>query len=831
MLNGLGSDFFFALRQLRRSPGFAITAMVTLALGIGVTTAVYSLVDGVLLRPFPLPYAEQLMAVHTVEQDPGGGPWWHATSWPDYLDWRARNHTFSGMAALFADDRLVSRENGSGGVVVPLNRVSENYFDVVGVRPKMGRNFVGDDEQAGNHVAILSYGFWQRLLGGDTHAVGQTILVSDEPYTVIGVMPQGFVEPREQTAQIWTSIALLLEGSAPRAKLRDPGDAEVIGRLKPGVTQQQAIADLSAIQRALEQSYPEIRYQNAVGVRSQLEDVAGSMRPLFYLLLAAVLAVLLIVCTNVGGLMLTRAMRRRGEMALRTALGASPWRVWRQLLMESLMLGTCGGVLGAGLGWGLLRWTFSLIPRDIPRIHEVGLSWRVLCFTAGIALLSALVSGVLPAWRLTRMSPIAALREQGQHATAGRRTRWLQNTLVVVQTTLGVALLIGSGFLIRGFVNVRDAKVGFEADHLLEFNLPLTQARYPDARKPAFYHTLIPKLAAIPGVRSASAGYPLPLLGYAGWAATEIDGRVNPPEGVVGTEVGEAEPGFLETLGVPLMRGRLFTNADDNPNARLVAMVNQAFVKRFFPDRDPIGRHIRPDMRELRNQAKYIDPQGDADREIVGVIADWQQDSLIDPPEPYAVFPYAQASALMRPFLVMRVSGDPLEYVKASAAAVTSIDPALFLLSPRSMEMHLGEATGTQRFETWLIAGFSGIALFLTGVGLYSMLATMVTARTREIGVRMAIGAARGDVAWLVLVRAAMLVAAGVAAGAVVVAVALRVVNSSDWAHELLFGVSWSDPRMLLPMAAVLGAVALCGCLLPTWRAMRIDPARALRDE
>jgi putative ABC transport system permease protein len=734
------------------------------------------------------------------------------------------------MAAVYVDARLMSREGGAGAVA-DLNRVSANYFDVLGVQPIMGRNFAAADEQPGHHVAILSYGFWQRVFGGDAHAVGQTILISDEPYTVIGVMPQGLAEPRDETAQVWSNIAFLLEGSVPRAKTRDSPVAEVIGRLKPGVTQEQAQADLSTIQAALAQSYREIHDQNAVGVHSELEDVAGSIQTPLYLLLAAVMAVLLIVCTNVAGLMLTRAMRRSGETALRMALGASQWRVWRQMLMEALVPGVCGGLMGALLAWGLLRVAPPLIPEDIPRIGEVGLSWRVLCFTAAISLLCVLLSSVAPAWKLTRVAPITALREQGKQTTAGRRTQWFQNTLVVVQTMLGVALLLGSGFLIRGFVNTRNVKTGFRTDHLFSFNLPLTEVRYPHPTRALFYRELIPKLAAIPGVQSASGGYPLPLQDAHASATVEIDGRPNAPGYEQSTLVGVAEPGFFETLGVPLMRGRLFTAADDDKNAPPVAVVNQAFVKRYFPNEDPVGRVIRPDIRELRNQAKDIDPAADELRQIVGVVADTRQDSLIDPPEPMTVFPFAQASELMRPRLVMRVAGDPMRYEKAAANVVQGIDPTITLLAPWSGEMQLNMMTGTQRFETWLITGFSAIALFLAGLGLYSMLATMVTTRTREIGVRMAIGAARSDVARLILARATVLLVAGLAAGSAIAAVALRVVNTSDWAHELLFGVSWGDPRMIVPMAAVFGVVALSGCLMPTWRATRIDPSRALRDE
>src|SRR5215470_4002942 len=431
MFRSLQSDLIVALRQLRRAPGFAITVIATLALGIGVTTAVYSLVDGVLLRPFPLPHPEQLMALFTVSREPAGNIDWHSTSWPDLRDWQTHSHTFAGLAGVFPDYRLVSREDGGGGAVIPVNRVSTNYFDVLEVQPAMGRGFADWDEQAGHHVAILSYGFWQRVVGGDPHIAGRTIRISDEPYTVIGVMPQGFVEPRDETAEVWTSVALYMEGATPPAKIRDDAMAKVVGRLRAGVT---------AVQAGMAASFPEIHDQNAVAIETVQEQVGNNVRTPLVLLLAAVFAVLLIVCTNVVGLILTRATRRSGEAALRTALGASRWRVWRQMLIEGLLIGGCGGVLAAGLAWGVLRVALPAIPQDIPRMAEIGMSWRVLFFAAAISLVCAVASSVAPAWKLARVEPVQALRAQGTQITEGRKARRLQSALVVVQTMLGVAL-------------------------------------------------------------------------------------------------------------------------------------------------------------------------------------------------------------------------------------------------------------------------------------------------------------------------------------------------------------------------------------------------------
>jgi putative ABC transport system permease protein len=427
--------------------------------------------------------------------------------------------------------------------------------------------------------------------------------------------------------------------------------------------------------------------------------------------------------------------------------------------------------------------------------------------------------------------PIEALREQGPTTTTGRRAGYLQNTLVIVQTALGFALLLASGLLIRGFINVRNVHTGFNADHLLSFLLPLTPNRYPDAKKVLFYDDLLPKLAAIPGVRSVSAGHPLPLRGTYHSATVEIDGRANPPDNPLTTFAGEAEPGFFETLGVPLLQGRLFTAADNNLKSPFVAIVNQAFVKKYFPDVNPIGRHIRPDISELRNQALDIDPTSTRDREIIGVVANTQQYSMTDPPQPMAVFPYAQASALMRPTVILRVVGDPMQYEKPAQAVVAGIDPFLFLIYPHSMTEQVQQNSSMQRFETMLVTAFASIAIFLTGLGLYATLAAMVRARTREIGLRMAIGAERRDIAIFVLMRGGSLVFSGLLIGSVIALAASRSVASAGWARPLLFGVSWFDPRTYLMILLVLGAVSLAACFLPTWRAVSVDPMRVLRDE
>jgi putative ABC transport system permease protein len=831
MLASLRSDLLFALRQLRRLPGFALTAILTLALGIGTTTAVYALIDGILLKPLPLPHPEQLIAVYTQYAQAGQSPWNGETSYPNYLDWRAHTRSFTHLAAYFGDNRLVSRSNGMDGDVIPICRVTGNYFKALGVQPILGRDFTFDDDKPGHHVAILRYSFWQRRFAGNRNILGSAILVSDIPYTIIGVMPKELIEPRaEDQAELWTSFATLLDGSAPPGRQRDNGVANIIGRLRPGVTQAQARAELSTIQASLAKTYAEDRFTSSVFLQSQQEDLTGDSRPTLLLLLAAVLSLLLIVCTNSSGLMLTRTMNRRGEIALRMALGSSSGRVWQQLLIESILLALAGGAIGTGLAYVLLHAALPLVPDNVPRLDQVAIDGRVLAFTALLSFLCAIVSSLAPAWRLTRISPLESLREQSQ-STSGRRSHRSHHVLVIAQTALSFALLLASGLLIRGFLNVRNAQTGFRPDHLLRFQLPLTNARYPDAKKPLFYKEYLPKLAAIPGVRSASAGYPAPLIGSYHSAPVEIDGRPNPPDKDLTARVGEAEPGYYETLGVPLLMGRTITEADNDPKAPFVALVNQTFVRRYFPGVNPIGRHIRLDLSQLRNQSNELDPTSGNQREVIGVLADFQQTSVTDPPHPMAILPYAQASMLMRPAIVLRVAGDPLEYARPAQAAVDSIDPTLFLLGPETMEMHLSQLSGNQRFQTLILTAFASIALFLCALGLYATLANMVATRTREIGLRIAIGADRRDVVWLILARAAALVLSGLTLGSALAIGTARSIASAGWARPLLFGVTWFDPRTWLLILLVLLAVSLIACLIPIRRAVRVDPIRVLRDQ
>lgn len=830
-LEGLIQDFKYALRQLRLSPAFALLVLITLALGIGATTAIYSLVDGVLLRPLPLPHPEQLVAIHTVGTGPDSESTWIDTSYPNYIDWRDRNVSFSGLAAVTGDSRLVSRPDGSEGEIARLGRTSLNYFDVLGVTPELGRGFAAGEDKPGSNTVILSYAYWQRTFAKNPHVLGAKLLISSQPFTIIGVMPQNFVEPQREQSDMWVTLAIYFEGNAPRGEVRESGIVDVIGRLKPGVSMQKASADLGAIQSSLAQSYPEIRDQNGVNLQLKLADLTGDLRPALLLLMAAVLALLLIVCTNVAGLMLIRSLKRRGEIALRAALGASRGRIWRQLLIESLLFGISGGVAGIALAYLLLRVALPFVPNNIPRIGEVGINLRVLVFTFVTTLVCAVVSTLYPAWNLAHAQPIDALRGLGQNATSGKSSHRFQSILVVVQTSLGLVLLVASIFLIRSFVNVRNVNTGFKADHLYAFMVPLTASRYPDEKKVRFFDDLLPRLAALPGVHSASGAYPTPLSGSYHEASVEIDGKANPPDHPLTTLVGVVEPGYLETIGCPLLRGRSIKDADNHPNSPLVTVVNEAFAKRYFPGVNPIGRHIRPNLSEAGNQSANVELTADADREVIGVMSDLVQDSLTEAPQPFAVFPYGQAYALMRPTMILRVDGDPMQYENAVRGILRSMDPFLFPNSTRSIAMDVASNSSSQRFETLLISSFAFMAIFLSGLGLYATLSAMVAARSREIGLRIAMGADREDIAGMVLLRAGALVASGLTLGTAFTLVAAHTLQTAGWWRTLLYGVSWFDPQSYAAILLILSLVSVAACLTPVWRAVRVIPMRVLREE
>jgi len=813
----------FALRQFRRSPGFTVTAVLTLALGIGATTTIFSLVDGILLRPLAFPESERLVAVHTLEFSPGVAPTNPAlasslgVSYPDFFAWRQQNRTFDSLASCDEVPRLFSKPNGEGARVLSAARVSANLFSTLGVPPALGRTFTSEEEQAGHRVAILSHELWMTDFGGSPNVLGQTVKISDDPHVVIGVMPAGFHFPVGNPSHFWTTFAADTERPFPKTSRRDDALLYVVGRLKSGTGIEQATADLTALQRSLAQQYSEDRNRLAVSMVSLLEDNVGQYRPALSLLLAAVTVVLLIGCANVAGLLLARANSRRPELAVRTALGASRWQVLSQLLQEALVLALIGGAAGVGLAFALLRSGLRFVPRDLPRVHEIGLDVRVLAFALFLSIAAALIFGLLPGWRMSSVDPANALRESGQGITAGRHRHRLHSALVIVETALGFLLLVGSGLLIRSMVNVLHIEPGFDTQRTLAFDIALTMKRFPDPAKVNFLARVLPRLAALPGVEHASAGHPVPLYWpWDNWTELTIPGFPAPPDNLPGAVSAVAEPGFFETLSIPLLRGRTFAERDNDPKAPAVAIISRSFASRYFPGQDPIGRQFVPKLGHPG--------ETDRPREIIGVVGDTRSEDLGNLYPPQFYLPYAQDPSHQRPQVVMKVAGDPLSYENEIRKIVSEIDKNAPVFEYRAFTQDMAWEAAQPRFEALLVSAFAVMALLLSTVGLYAVLSFVVAERTHELGLRMALGADRSDILHLVLKRGLALACIGIGGGVVASVFATQLVN------DLLFNVGRLDRAVFVIVALTLLTASTAATLVPAVRAMRLDPMRTLRD-
>jgi predicted permease len=824
MLRTVLQDVNFAVRQFRRSPGFALTVILTLALGVGATTAIFSLVDGILLRPLPFPDADRLVAIDTLEFPPGVAGTNPAaanslgSSYPNFFDWQRQNHTFESLASCDPVTRLFSKMNGEGARVMTGARVSANLFSTLGVFPALGRNVIPEDEEAGHEVVILSHELWVSDFASSPNVIGQTVKISDVAHIVIGVMPSGFYYPVGDPASFWASYAVDNEGPQPATSLRGWDQLSIVGRLKDGVGIKQALADLNTIQLGLAQHYAEDRYSLGVSVAPLLDEAVADVRSVLALLFAAAGAVLLIGCANVAGLLLARANGRKPELALRSALGASRARVVRQLLIEALLLALAGGASGVIVSFVLLRASLRLIPSDVPRLYNIALDGRVLAFVILLSAATALICGLVPAWRMSQSDPAHALRECGGSTTSGRRRNRLHHALVVAETALGFTLLIGSGLLIRSMINVLVIDPGFDVQHTVAFDVALTNARYPHPRKALFIEKLLPELSLLPGVERVGSGHPLPLHWPSdSWANFTILGHSDSPDNLPGATMAVAEPGYFETLSIPLLRGRTFTEHDNAPNSAPIAVINQSFARRFFPKVDPIGRIFTP----------HFNRPGEAamGREIVGIVGDTRTSNASNPYQPEFYLPYAQDSEHQRPLVVMKVIGDPLSYENAVRKIVANLDKDAPVFGYRAFTDEVEMQADQQRFEAALVSGFAGIALLLSALGLYAVLSYIVAERMRELGLRMALGASRSDIMRLVLRRALTLACLGIAIGAVASIFATRLIT------DTLFRVSPLDRPVFLIVTLMLIFVSMMASLAPALRAANVDPMRTLREQ
>jgi len=824
MLSTVLQDVTFALRYFRRSPGFAATAILTLALGIGATTAIFSLIDGILLRPLTFPNPNELVAIDTLEFPPGVAASNVAAassigdSYPNFFDWRRQSQAFESLASYDNITRLFSRANGEGARVLEGGRTTANLFSTLGVAPALGRMFTEEEELPGHRVAILSHELWVSDFGASPNAIGQTIKISDEPYIVVGVMPPDFHYPIGQPSSFWSTYSIDAEGRTPDTSIRDDERLSVVGRLKPGVTIAHALAELNTIQSGLAQQYSEDRYRLGVAISPLLADQVADVRPALTLLFAAVGVVLIIGCANVAGLLLARANGRRPEVALRTALGASRIRVVRQLLVEALLLAFVGGAAGILASFALLRAGLHLIPSDLPRLYNIAIDGRVLAFAAVLSACTSLIFGLLPAWRMSKSDPATSLRDCGYTTTSGRHRNGLHHALIVAQTALGFTLLIGSGLLIRSMFNVIHLSPGFDTTHTVYFDIALTNKVFPVPGKVRFIERVLPELAAIPGVERVGAGHPLPIHGGRGaFTNLTIANHLNSPDNLPDAGAVAVMPGYFETLSIPLVRGRTIAAHDNDPKATFVAVINQTFARKYFPNEDPIGQYFTP---KFEHSTEPVIP-----RQIIGIVGDTRVDDMWDPYQPQFFLPYAQDPSHQRTIIVMKVVGDPGSYEDTVRKIVAAMDNDHPVFNYRTFTDSIAVQAAQPRFEAVMVSGFAGVALLLSALGLYAVLSYIVAERVREIGLRIALGASRSNILRLVLRRALLLACLGIGIGAVASIIGARLIA------DILFQVEPLDRSVFLTVTLVLMLVSMIAAIAPALRAASVDPMRTLREQ
>lgn len=803
-MDSLLHDLRYAARQLARRPGYAAVALLTLALGLGATTAIFSVVNGVLLSPLAYPRPDRLVMVwernvaHHVETNtvnPG-----------NFNDWRHRATSFTGLAAASWASLTFT---GGSPEIVPGRAVTAGFFGVMGTAPELGRVFTADEAAPGGPaVIVLSDGLWRHRFGADSSVIGRAVSVAGGTVRVVGVMPPGFGPLPYGQERYWEPSRL-----DPNDRSRHGRYLVVVGRLKPGATIAQAQAEMDRITPALAREFPRFDTGWGANVVSLTDQVIGSARTGLFIALAAVGIVLLIACANVGNLMLVRVDARRREFALRTALGASRRRLVRQWLAESLVVAALGGALGLLLArWGV-DFLLALRPADIPRLASVTIDVRVIAVAAALTLVVGVAAGLPAALQGASRGFMGALRAGDARATADHRTGRFRSSLAVAQISLALVLLAGAGLLVRSLARLTAVDPGFDSSHVLSFAVDLPSATYPDAEWAGFFDRLTDRLRAIPGVTAAGAVSYLPLTINGAATSFDIVGRPPAPPGqATGADIRIVDTGYFAAMRIRLERGRRFT-ADDRAGAAPVVVVNETMARRYWPDGNPLGARLR---------ISWTHP--DATPEIVGVVGDVRAAGLDAPVYPTIYYPEAQepSSALM---MVARTASAPAGLAPAARAAVRTLDPELPVSDVATLDERLVRSTSGRRYPMLLLAVFAALAVVLAAVGIYGVLSYAVAERRREFGVRIALGASTRDVLTMVLGGGLRLALLGVCLGALGAAVASRALRG------LLYGVSATDPATFAAVSALLVLVALLAVALPALRATRVDPMSVLRSE
>ena len=817
-------DLRYGARMLMKKPGFTLIAVLTLALGIGANTAIFSVVNATLLKPPPYPRSERLVFIH--EQRVAQGRLQGPIAPPDFFAWQEQNRSFERMAAY--TDALFNLTGGGEPERVWGMITTPELFATLGVRPLLGRDFTAEDgaPDAPGGV-ILGHGLWQRRFGAARDIVGKTIQLDGRNYTVVGVMPPGF-QFVDKKFEVWRSFT----ASAERRASRGYYYLTAIGRIKPGVTLAEARTEMGAIAGRLEQQFPGANKGHGVNIITLDDAAVGRLRPALYALVAAVGFALLIACANVASLSLARAAARQREMAVRASIGATRSALVRQLLTESLMLAFTGGAVGLLVAtWGV-DLLVAAAPGNLPRLDQISVDARALTFTLAVSALTGIASGLLPALQLSRTDLGVGLKDGGQNAAGSRSRSRALNSLVVAEVALALVLLIGAGLLIRSFARLIEVEPGFASEKVLAIDLSLNGERFNN-RRHIFMEQLTARLASLPGVVAVGATTHLPLSGEDGSRSFTVAGDEGRDAGEkLVAEYRAVTPDYLRTMRIPLRAGRYFTALDRNeyfttdgrrvdgyPNrergerdAPGVVIINETLARRSFAGSNPLGRRI------------VIDDGPPREREIIGVVGDVKHFSLEDATKPELYLPYAQRPT-QNQTLVIRAESDPTALVAAVRGEVRALDKDLPLYGVKTMEDYLDESVAARRLNMLLVGVFASVALLLAAVGIYGVISHSVTERTREIGVRMALGARSQDVLRLVLRRGMTLALAGVGAG-------LTGAAALTWLmRNLLFGVSATDPVTFIVVALSLTIVALLACYVPARRAAKVDPMVALRVE
>ncbi len=805
------TDLRFGVRMLFKTPMITIIALLALTLGIGATTAIFSVVNAVLRRDFPYTDPEQLVLVWEKRQ--GGRTDQNVINLGNFSDWKEQNQVFSDMAMFF--DRSANITSDGEPEEVPFQLGTTNLFSVLGVNAALGRTFLPDDGREGQpNVAIISYAFWQRRFGGDTRIIGRQFTLNNQATTVIGVMPGDFSwhirrgTDTSKPADIWVPFHITNELRQRRGRF-----AAAVARLKPGVTLDQAKSEMDTIGVRLAQQYPMFNTLWGVNVVPLRTQVTGEIREPLLMLFGAVGFVLLIACANVANLLLARASSRRKEMAVRAGMGASRWRIVRQLLTESVMLSLIGGALGVMVAWWGTKALIALSPPALIDLQRVTVSLPVLGFTLGIAVLTGLVFGLAPVWEATRFDLHDSLKEGGKNVGSGASGNRVRGLIVITQVALALVLLIGAGLLVRSLNRLQSVDPGFNAQNLLTVRVSLPQARYQeDPKRIDFFKQAIERMRVIPGVEAAGAINTPPFTGLYSGTTVEVDGRDLPPDQELKTGVCVTDVNYFQAMQIPLKQGRLFTDQEAT-EMRHVVVVNEAFVRKNLAGANPLGKKLTIYMK-----------QENVPSEIIGVVGDHKHLGLDTAVEPVAYWPHPE---LVYPgmTMVLRTKGDASAVASAAREVIRVLDPQQPIGEIVTMEKLLSTSVAKSRFSAFLLSVFSIVALIMAAVGIYGVMSYSVLQRTHEIGVRMALGAQRFDVLKLVVRKGIVLALIGVAAGLAVSFLLTR------WIATMLFEVTVTDTVTYAAVSIGLFLVTLLACYLPARRATKVDPLKALRYE